>query len=346
MSNSQRASRSPGSAGESGAHPPSLPTRVPRQHASPSMIGPPPSFYDPNQAIVPEGPDYQQWIMENYGATIGGGQHYAQGGGGPMSGNVPFQQQAQSQLHHVAIPPPPPPQNQYNFVQQEPYGADPGTSYDSHLVQTAAAADRPQRGLPATRISRRGGAAVNYSAAPQLRVPAAPSGTYQQSQPSPSHGGQSFGPGTESYFYGGDQQPQPQQQQQQQHSSYNFVGYQPEQYASASSYTPSSEFTNLPSSVSTPSVGGTDDGHAHAYPMASQHASQHPQASSSRQPSASAARGRGRGGKAAKRARVEDSLDGGDSDTQSDDDGPFGATGFTTVSVPPPQGQSSLPARL
>ena len=31
------------------------------------MIGQPPSFYDPTNAIVPEGQDYQQWIMENYG---------------------------------------------------------------------------------------------------------------------------------------------------------------------------------------------------------------------------------------------------------------------------------------
>ncbi|TFK90695.1 hypothetical protein K466DRAFT_596701, partial [Polyporus arcularius HHB13444] len=141
-------------------------------------------------------------------------------------------------------------------------------------------------------------------------------------------------------------QQQPPPPPQQQHSSYNFVGYQPEQYASASSYTPSSDFTTLPSSVSTPSVGGTDDGHTHAYPLASQHPSQHPQASSSSRPTGSAARGRGRGGKAMKRARVEDAFDAGDSDTQSDDDAPLGATGFTTVSVPPPQGQGSLPSRL
>ncbi|KAI0697212.1 hypothetical protein C8T65DRAFT_582869 [Cerioporus squamosus] len=311
------------------------------------MIGPPPSFYDPNQVVVPEGPDYNQWIVENYG---GGGGQYAYAQGGAMSGNVPFPQHPhpqaqQSQLHHVAVPPPPQNQNQYNFVQEQ-YGPEQGSSYDSHLVQ--ATADRPQRGLPGGRISRRGGAPVNYPAAPQLRVPGAPSGSYQQSQQqSPPHG-QAFGPANESYFYAGEPQQQQQQQPQQQHSSYNFVGYQPEQYASASSYTPSSEFTNLPSSVSTPSVGGTDDGHTHAYPLASQHASQHPQASSSsRQPSGSAARGRGRGGgKAAKRARVEDSFDAGDSDTQSDDDGPLGATGFTTVSVPPPQGQGSLPSRL
>ncbi|TFK79713.1 hypothetical protein K466DRAFT_668006 [Polyporus arcularius HHB13444] len=224
-----------------------------------------------------------------------------------MSGNVPFQQQQppQSQLHHVAVPPPP--QNQYNFVQEQ-YAPEGGASYDSHLVQNAA--DRPHRGLPATRISRRGGAAVNYPAVPQLRVPGAPPGPYQQSQQSPPHGQPPFGPANESYFYAGEPQPQQQQQPpppppQQQHSSYNFVGYQPEQYASASSYTPSSDFTTLPSSVSTPSVGGTDDGHTHAYPLASQHPSQHPQASSSSRPTGSAARGRGRGGKAMKRARVE-----------------------------------------
>ena len=45
------------------------------------------------------------------------------------------------------------------------------------------------------------------------------------------------------------------------------------------------------------------------------------QPSTSRQPSGSAARGRGRGGgKTSKRARVEDPFDGGDSDSQSDDE--------------------------
>ncbi|RDX45932.1 hypothetical protein OH76DRAFT_915572 [Lentinus brumalis] len=158
---SHRASRSPASAGESGAPPPSY------QPERANL---------PTRAVVPEGPDYNQWIVENYG---GGGGQYAYAQGGAMSGNVPFQQQQppQSQLHHVAVPPPP--QNQYNFVQEQ-YAPDGGASYDSHIVQNAA--DRPHRGLPATRISRRGGAAVNYPAVPQLRVPGAPPGPYQQSQ--------------------------------------------------------------------------------------------------------------------------------------------------------------------
>ena len=143
-------------------------------------------------------------------------------------------------------------------------------------------------------------------------------------------------------------------QQQQQHSSYNFVGYHPEQYPGAgasASYTPSSDLATLPSSVSTPSVGGTDDGQTPTYPLASQHPTPH-QAPS--RPSGSAPRGRGgRVSKVAKRARVDDSFDG-DSDTQSDEDGigaggigfGAGAAEFTTVSMPPPQGQSALPARL
>ncbi|TBU60339.1 hypothetical protein BD310DRAFT_342599 [Dichomitus squalens] len=327
------------------------------------MIGPPPSFYDPNQAIVPEGPDYQQWIMANYGTGSGTQFGYGQG---QTAGNVPFQ--PQSQLHHVPAPAPAPAptptQNQYNFVQEQ-YGPESGSSYDSHLVrqqqqqqQQHAAADRPQRGLPGTRISRRGGggAAVTYPPAPQLRMPGQPFS--QSQQQSPPHGQSSFiqSPASnDGYFYSGSagdapQAPPPQQQ----HSSYNFVGYQPDQYASSTTYTPSSEFTNLPSSVSTPSVGGTDDGHGqtHAYPpLASQHGPssanvQHP--SSSRRPSGSGARGgagRGRGGKTSKRARVDDSQDGGESDSGSDDDMPLG-TGFATVSVPPPGGQGSLPSRL
>ena len=208
------------------------------------MIGPPPSFYDPNQAIVPEGPDYQQWIMAHYGA--GGDAQFAYGQG-QASSNVPFQ--PQSQLHPLSASAAAP--NQYTFA-HESYGPEPGSSYDSHLAQQQQqqqnAADRPQRGLPGTRISRRGGggAAVGYPSAPQLRMPGAP-GTFQQ--PSPPHGQSSFGmqsPASTEYFYSvnpgsaGDapQAPPPQQQQpqQHQHSSYNFVGYHPaEQYPSSTS---------------------------------------------------------------------------------------------------------------
>ncbi|KAI1793794.1 hypothetical protein LXA43DRAFT_206468 [Ganoderma leucocontextum] len=327
------------------------------------MIGPPPSFYDPNQAIVPDGPDYQQWIMANYPGSSGEYSYGPEPAQAQASGNVPFQQQ--SQLHHVPVTPA---QNQYNFVQEQ-YGPDPGPSYDSHLVHQAQAADRPQRALPGPRMSRRGGG-VNYPAAPQLRMPGAPTGAYQQPQQSPPQQHQSFGlqspAGTEGYFYPDAQQPpqapqQQQQQQQQQHSSYNFVGYQPDQYTTPSTaYTPGSDFTNLPSSGSTPSVGGTDDDRTHAYPpLASQHGppsahphtqQQQPNASSSRRASGSGARGgagRGRrGGKTSKRPRVDDSQDGGDSDSGSDSEPLQNTTGFSTVSVPPPHGQGALPIRL
>ena len=304
------------------------------------MIGPPPSFYDPNQAIVPEGLSYDQWVMEHY---PGSGQYaYAQGA---ISGNVQYP--PQSQLHQV--PAPPAPQNQYNFVQE--YGAEQqgqDFSYDTHHT---TAADRPQRGLPGSRIPRRGGAHVSsgsYPSAPQLRVPGAPSAAFQQSQQSPSHPQQGFGlqqSPSSSYYYQ-EVVPQPAEQPQP-HSSYNFVNvdYQAAQFSSNPSYTPASDLTSLPSvpsSVSTPSVGGTDDGQTPTYPLASQHPPHH-QAPS--RPSGSAPRGRGgRVSKVAKRARVDDSFDG-DSDTQSDDDRPM-HDGFRTVSVPPPQGQSSLPARL
>ncbi|KAI0370731.1 hypothetical protein BV20DRAFT_1052165 [Pilatotrama ljubarskyi] len=377
MSTSQRASRSPGGAAASQGEfestnagapykppgPPlaNLPTSGvsrPRTSASSSsMIGQIPSLYDPNMAIPPEGLDYQQWV-ENY---QNGQYPYAQAG---LSGNVsqvPFQppqqqpQQPQSQLHHVQAPASAaaPTQNRYNFVQEAYATGDQGTSYDPHFVQPVQAS-RPQRGLP--RISRRSGATVGYPVAPNLRIPDPPRGPYQQTQQSPHPQQQAFAvqgaaQGNDSYFYGsvnpdvmsgsGDQPHH--------HSSYNFVQqYQPESY-SATSYTPNSDFTNLPSSVSTPSVGGTDD---NPYSSASSHApqpksTQQAQASSSRMPSGTATRGRGRGGKqAVKRQRVEDPQDGGDSDTSDDEQGPT-MTGLNmTVSVPPPQGQNSLPARL
>ena len=342
---------------------------LPPSPPSPSTIGPPPSFYDPSQAIVPQGPDYQQWIMENYPQGPAGPpqqqqqqqQYFAQGA---LPGNVSasFQQQQSQQLHV------PPTHNQYNFVQE--YNPEQG-AYDSHLVPPPAPgpgpADRPQRGLPGriSGTSRRG----MY---PQVRVPSA--GSFPpQPQQSPSHAYPLPTSATgDSYFYDEPAPPSataPQPQQQQQHSSYNFVGYHPEQYPGAgasASYTPSSDLATLPSSVSTPSVGGTDDGQTHAYPpLVSQHPSTHSlhsqqqqqqqqqqagmasasaSASTSRQ---AAGRGRGRGGGKAKRQRVmmDDEGDG-DSDTQSDDDGPFQSGGFTTVSVPPPQGQSALPSRL
>ncbi|KAI0755620.1 hypothetical protein C8Q74DRAFT_315984 [Fomes fomentarius] len=338
MSSSQRASRSPAhSANQRDSGAPTfepelanLPSSVSRSQASPSMIGPPPSFYDPNQAVVPEGPNYEQWVMEHYGS--GSSQYtYAQGGG--MAGNVQFPQQ--SQLHHVPVAPAQNPgQSQYPFVQEY---TDQGARYDSHhLVGQPGPADRPQRALPSSRIPQRGGAPVSYSSVPQIRVPGAPSGSFQQSQQSPAHQQPPFGlqqtPGAEYYYpevprAAEQQQPQPQPHI---HSSYNFVGYQPEQHPSTSAYTPTSELTALSSSVSTPSHNPAGHGRG--------------QGSSSRNPSGSAARGRGRG--KTKRARVDDAHDGEDSDTQSDDDRPFGMDGgFTTVSVPPPQGQS-MPSRL
>ncbi|KAM5545448.1 hypothetical protein V8D89_000486 [Ganoderma adspersum] len=341
MSSSQRASRSPGdstsqreSGGPSAYEPPelaNLPTSVSPSQLSPSMIGPPPSFYDPNQAVTPEGLDYHQWMMAN---GYGPGPAQAQ-----ASGNVPFQQP--SQLHHVSPAP-----NQYTFVQQEQYGPEP---YDSHIVHQAQTADRLQRALP---TSRRGGG-VNYPAAPPLRMPTGPPGAYQQSQQSPPQQQQPFElqspAGTEGYYYQDaplqapqhQQQPpqqQPQQQQRAPHSSYNFVGYQPDQYTTPT-YTPGSDFTNLPSSGSTPSQGPPS-----AHPQTQQ---QQPLASSSRHASGSgAARGRGRGVKTTKRPRVDDSQDGGDSDSGSDSEPLQNTTGFSTVSVPPPQGQGSLPTRL
>ncbi|KAI0773153.1 fungal-specific transcription factor domain-containing protein [Trametes elegans] len=318
------------------------------------MIGQIPSLFDPSMANPPEGLDYQQWVD-----SFSSGQQYpfAQAG---MTGNVPQVPYQQSQLHQVQASTSPASASQvhYNFVPQDSFApGDQSASFDSHFAQ-ASMPDRPQRGLP--RISRRGGAPVGYPSAPNLRIPEPPRGTYSQPRQSPHHSQQAFAvqgaaPPNDSYFYppvgadviagsgSGDQQHL--------HSSYNFVPqYQPDQY-SASGYTPNSDFTNLPSSVSTPSVGGTDDSQR-AYSSASSHVSQHassqqPQASSSRQPVGSA-RGRARGTKpAAKRARQEESQDGGDSDTQSEDEqGPTMAGLNMTVSVPPPQGQSSLPARL
>ncbi|KAL1943624.1 hypothetical protein VTO73DRAFT_4069 [Trametes versicolor] len=379
MSTSQRVTQSPGGAASPGestkagapyksAGPPApanLPTSgIPRAHATSSsvpMIGQIPSLYDPSMAIPPEGLDYQQWV-DNYSS----GQYatYAQGG---LPGNVtqvPFQQpsqqqQAQSQLHHIQTTAPnaAPTQNRYNFV-QEPYATgEQSASYDPQFVSPVPG-DRPQRGMP--RISRRGGANVGYAAAPNLRIPDPPRGAYQQPQQSPHRQQQAFGvqgaaQGGESYFYSpvnadvipgaGDQQHH--------HSSYNFVQqYQPAEAYSATTYTPNSDFTNLPSSVSTPSVGGgTDDGQL-TYSSASSHAPQRPsaqqaQSSSSRNSSGAATRGTGRRGKPAAKRQREEIQDGDDSDTQSDDEQPPTLSGLNmTVNVPPPQGQNSLPGRL
>ena len=313
------------------------------------MIGPPPSFYDPNQATVPEGLDYQQWIMENYPASSAQAQQqqqqqqqfaFAQG----MAAAGTFQQQ--SQIHHV-----PPTHNQYNFVQEY----DTAPSFDTHIVQPAT--DRPQRGLPQTRISGARRGVYQNAPQPQVRVPSSGSFPQQPPQPSPSHPYPLQSPaGEQSYYFGvpatnaaaeqQQQQPAPPPPQQQ----FSFTSYQhPDQYASASAnYTPTSDLATLPSSVSTPSVGGTDDGQARAYPLISQHGQPpHPQqASTSRTgaPPSASARARPARKVPPKRQRVEESFDA-DSDTQSDDDGPLHG-GFTTVNVPPPQGQSSLPARL
>lgn len=336
------------------------------------MIGQIPSLFDPSMAIPPDsGLDYQQWV-ENY---ANGQYAYAQQA--PMPGNVsqvPYQQQPppQSQLHHVQTSPtaavPAPAQNRYNFVQEFAPGEQAASTYDTHTF-VRPATERPTRGMP--RISRQGGASANvgYPVAPNLRIPEPPRGTYQQPQVSPHHQQQATfavpgtAQGTDSYFYGttsvaADVIPgsADQQQQQRHHSNYHFVQQQyPAEPYSANSYTPNSDFTNLPSSVSTPSVGGTDDSQ-HAFSSASSHLSQQaapqqqPQASSSRQTTGSAGRGRGRGGaggRQQKRQRHNDPDDDGDSDTQSDDEQPPTMAGLNmTVSVPPPQGQNSLPARL
>ncbi|KAI0668239.1 hypothetical protein C8Q78DRAFT_980588 [Trametes maxima] len=364
MSTSQRASLSPGGAASQGEsskagapYKPAgpglapLPTSGPRRaHAtssSTSMIGQIPSLFDPTMAIPPEGLDYNQWV-ESYGNRQ---YQYTQGN---LPGNVPqvpFQQALpQSQLHHVpTTPAAPPSQTHFDFVPDQYQAGSQGPGYDAQFAQPPPPG-RPQRGMP--RISRRGG--VPYPATPNLRIPeSSRAAQFQQPQQSPHHQQQTFGTqgaaqGNDSYFYGqsvnadvisgsGDQQHH--------HSSYNFVPqYPPEQQYSATSYTPNSDFTNLPSSVSTPSVGGTDDGQHGFASTSSQHTST--QASNSRQPSGASTRARGRGGKqTAKRQRVEQADE--DSDDQSDDDQPPTMAGLNmTVSVPPPQGQNSLPARL
>ncbi|KAH9850968.1 hypothetical protein C2E23DRAFT_734121 [Lenzites betulinus] len=370
MSASQRTSQSPGGAAAHGESPKAgapykpalanLPTSagLARSHAPSAapMIGQIPSLYDPSMAIPPEGLDYQQWV-ESYSS----GQQYGYAPQGGIPGNVsqvPFQPPPppppQGQLHHVqAANPAAPTQNRYNFV-QEPYAtADQGAGYDGQYAQHVPG-DRPQRGMP--RIARRGGANVGYPVAPNLRIPEQPSrGAYQQPQQSPHPQQQAFAVqgaaqgGGDSYFYSsvnpdvipgsGDQQHH--------HSSYNFVQqYQPEPYASTT-YTPNSDFTNLPSSVSTPSVGGTDDSQ-HAFSSTSSLVSQRgpaqqAQATSSRPPPGPSAKG-ARAGKQAKRPRLEHTPE--DSDTQSDDDLPTLSRMNMTMSVPPQQGQNSLPSRL
>ncbi|CDO69737.1 hypothetical protein BN946_scf184697.g9 [Trametes cinnabarina] len=317
------------------------------------MIGQIPSLFDPNMANPPQsGLDYQQWVE-----SFANGQYtYSQGGIPGNVSQIPFQQpQPQSQLHHVqtTVPPAAAPQNRYNFVPEQQYATgDQATNFDTHFARPAPA-DRPQRGMP--RISRQGGTTVGYPTAPNLRIPEVPRAQFQQPQLSPQHQQQAFAAAqaSESYFYPsvGTDAISSSGDQSHHHSSYNFVQqYQPEPY-SATTYTPNSDFTNLPSSVSTPSVGGTEESQ-HVFSSASSHLSaqaapQQPQASSSRATSGSAPRGRGRGGvkQGQKRQRIEDAQDGGESETQSEDDQPLSGLNMS-MSVPPSQGRSSLPTRL
>ncbi|KAH9914370.1 uncharacterized protein BXZ73DRAFT_106613 [Epithele typhae] len=321
MSSSQRASISPGrttaAQRDTGTQIPpfqpdltSLPPSVPRSQ-QPSMIGPPPSFYDPNQAIVPEGTDYRQWVMENYGT---GGQQQGQQpqqqfyGHTGMAGNVPFQ----SQLPHAS-----PTNNQYTFVTPD----FPSEPFEPH--------HRPQRGLPRGRQSGEG----VYS---HGHIPNNGAGPFSHPQPSPSGQYPLPSPSSSEYYLDNPTRPGHEQQ-------YNFVpGFNStDQFPPGSQFTPNSDLTPL-SSVSTPSVGGTDDSPARAYPMASQHSvpvQQRPPPSGSRRaPAAGARKNTGRSKRPRRQQEVSQDED---SDTQSDDD-----LGYTTVNVPPSQGQSSLPARL
>ncbi|OBZ72956.1 Protein priB [Grifola frondosa] len=310
--------------------------------SSSTMIGAPPVFYDPSQAVVPEGLDYDQWV-----ATYERNQ----------------QQYGYDQPGLAAAQAVQPHQNQYNFVAEYmPPSNDQMSHFDNHFVRSTG--DRPQRGIPG-RISRRiqqhsdgaaVAAAVNYPVSSHsqisqhipLSVAADASHTGYQGQQ--SYTLQQPGSATGSYFYPSVEHDtissavEP-------HQAYNFTHYQPntDQYSTVATYTPNSDVVTLPSSSTTPSIGGTDDGQSVTYAASSQRpqpavvTQAHPQPSIGRTPvrkdTGKATRGRG-GRQPGKRQRIDD---GADSDTQSDEDQLGGMP--MNVSMPT-RNPDNLPARL
>lgn len=104
---------------------PPKPLSRPSSSTIPSaMIGPTSSYYDPEQAMPQDAPDYQRWV-DAYGT-------------GPINygdQNVPALAQSQFQQHHRQARPPM--QNQYQFV---PNQYNPAPTSDQHY--------RPTQGIP------------------------------------------------------------------------------------------------------------------------------------------------------------------------------------------------------
>lgn len=207
-----------------------------QQHSPHSMIGPSSSFYDPEQALPQDSPDYQRWV-EAYGS-------------GPMDYNIgdhnntdenmsQFQhhrqqpQRQQTITARTATEPVVPLQNQYQFVTGQ-YQPPPSSSIDHHH-QYMSSSGR-QLGPAGTA----GRSTSDYSSS--IR-------THQQ-HPSPGslHGAIDYNPqgmGSDLYYYpsdivSGDQAQPP----------YAYPGGGTTQTYHDTSFTPSSDLHTLPPNTS------------------------------------------------------------------------------------------------
>ncbi|KAI0922432.1 hypothetical protein AcV7_005968 [Taiwanofungus camphoratus] len=341
-----------------------------QHHSSPMIGAPPPMFYDPDQALAQESGDsgaYQQWV-ESYAQ---GGQQftYTQPTISADVAALQYQQQIHMQQHGSMLMPDVPtdmmqqqPQNQYNFVEEQFL---PPPSYDHPPLVQNPQGGRPQRALPNRGVRRQveTGAPVQYPAAPHLQMPqrspplAVPDTvqtSFQQHQPYSLH----QAPATnEPYFYPPEIQAHPPDPLPRQ--EYNFSAYQPNlEQGPGSSYTPTSDVSNLSSSPSAQQAHwGTDDGQGFQYASgpsnhqdaqmsnaarAQGHSPLSPHSlsrSGSRRVQDKSAKGKGKS--RGKRARTDVVVE---SDSQSDDDDLGAMT--VNVSMPPATGHENMPTRL
>ncbi|THH12044.1 hypothetical protein EW146_g7836 [Bondarzewia mesenterica] len=299
------------------------------------MIGPPPSFYDPDQvAPQPQTQNYQQWLEENYQGQYHFGNvstmPYSQQPA-PAAAHIPQQEQVQQPL-----------MNQYQFVSTVP----PSSSKDEASYPPYFSSERPQVGqrfvqqqMPIAQPARsRGQPSAHYVPHQQQ------SGASDLLQGSVDFHHASLTPESNDLYYMGhgggvmggqySAQPPPQTSQQQQQS----VHYQSPGEHLTPSYTPISEVPTLSSSVS-PSW--------HEQQLPTHNTASPPNASASAgtsRPSPSTGkRDRVAAGKAAKgKGRKRQKADVDESDSDDDEEGGEAKNAHPSISVP----MGNLPQRL
>jgi hypothetical protein len=286
------------------------------------MIGPTSTFYDPEQALAQDSPDYQRWV-EAYGS---GPMEYNIGGDNVADEISQFQHhrhqpQRQQTITARSPPEPVPLQNQYQFVPGQYHPPAPPTSSIDHHHQYMSTSGRQ---LAPTGTSGRS-ASSDYST---------PVRTHQQNSTSGSlHGAvdysqvpqQQAGMSSDLYYYpsdivGGADQPQ-------QPFGYSGGGTQP--YHDPS-FTPSSDLHTLPAHTSV-SPPWTEEGLPQGY------AAGPSSAPTPRAGQAAGKRDRGTAKKTAGRKRPRKS--GGDSESDSDED-------ILDAAPTPSRGPDNLPPRL